>query len=409
MLTPPTMNRLGLLTPAVFVASTFFPAAAHALIPSTASTASTATGAVSTGTLGGTGTVAPPMIVTDLGDYDPLPAIHPTYGVVRSPLSSMVLSADIAATSSSCPAPQATYDWDRVASKSDDFGNATFGAGYWAGLTFSSRAGRAGAADAFTAEGLLRGYVTVFSSNHELARISGKASLTGTQGKSSYYVRVLGVDVRSRSVSGNLSGNESLYDASFLSASKTIWLGPVPVKFTGAIRGQLGISYAAQYATSTLSVQANPNASLNAFASAGVDVWFASAGVSGTLSLLKAGVPSRASAVVQPNAVTYSLDSDLALTSLSGQIDAYATLAGKKWTMCLARWSPAFQGTYAIVHAHSCENPIVRPVCGDRVCQSGETTTNCATDCGAPPPPPTNDDPPVPPQCRAKPWLCSEL
>lgn len=393
MLTRPPMNRLGLLTPILFVASTFVAVDAHALTLATTNT---------------TGTVATTGTVTNLGDYDPLPALHPAYGVIRTPLANMVLSSGAAITNA-CPAPQTTYDWDRVSSKSDDFGNNTFGAGYWAGLTFAGRAGRAGAADSFTAEGLLRGYVTVFSSNHELARISGKASLTGSQGKSSYYVRVLGVDVRSRSVSGNLSGNESLYNASFLSASKTIWMGPVPVKFTGAIRGQLGVSYLAQYANSTLSVETKPNADLYAFASAGVDIWFASAGVSGQLSLIKAGVPSKASAVVQPNAVAYSLDSDLTLTSLSGRIDAYATLAGNKWTMNLAKWNPAFQGTYPIVHLASCQNPIVRPVCGDRVCQSGETSSNCAADCGAPPPPPPGDDPPVPPHCLAKPWLCNTL
>lgn len=368
--------------------------------------------------------------VTDLGDYDPNPAAHPAYalkpatnvvvasrvGAIGSRLSNLgdiaavdgLVLSDGTPSGSACPAPQATYDWDRTFSKSDDFGNSTFGAGYWAGIIFTSRAGRAGGADTFSGEGLLRGYVTVFGSDKELARISGKATLTGSQGTSAYYVRVLGVDVKSKSVSGNLSGNESLYDASFLEASKTIWLGPLPVKFTGAVRGTLGVSYLAQYATSTLSVTAKPNANLYAYASAGIDVWLASAGVSGSLSLIQAAVPGKASAVVSPNAVSWSLDSDLTLTSLSGQIDAYASLAGKKWRMCLAKWDPVFSGTYPIIHAHSCSNPIVRPVCGDHVCQSGETSYNCSADCGAPPPPPPPppDDGPTSPLCRAKPWMC---
>jgi hypothetical protein len=394
------MNRLGLLAPLAFVASTFVPAAAHALTLNTVGVTSTGTrlpiAPISP-------TVAPIEIVTDLGDYDPQPVAHLAYGAIRVPLDGLLVSTGD--FTPACPTPQTTYDWDRVASKADDFGNDTFGAGYWAGLTFSSRAGRAGGPDSFSGEGLLRGYVTVFSSNHELARISGKASLTGSQGLSSYYVRVLGVDVRSRSVSGNLSGNESLYDASFFEASKTIWLGPLPVKFTGAIRGQLGITYNAQYASSTLSVEAKPNANLYAFASAGIDVWLASAGVSGSLSLIQASVPAKASAVVQPNAVAYSLDSDLTLTSLSGEIDAYAKIPGHKWTTRLAKWDPVYQGTYPIVHLHSCQNPIVRPVCGDGVCQSGETSYNCSNDCGAPPPPPPDDDP-LSPLCMAKPWMC---
>lgn len=394
------MNRPRLLSSTLFLASLLGTGAAHAL-PSTT-------------------VLAPPAELTlgteptiDLGDYDPNPAPHAAYGIVKAPVAAIsggVLSIDPGATiSSNCPAPQTTYDWDRVFSKSDDFGNNTFGAGYWAGLTFSSRAGRAGAADSFTAEGLLRGYVTVFSSNKELTRISGKASLTGSQGSSRYYVRLLGVDVRSGSAAGNLSGNESLYGASFLSASKTIWMGPLPIKFTGAVRGTLGVAYNATYANSTIALSAKPNAKLYAYASAGVDVWFASAGVSGSLTLIEAGLPSRASVIPQPNAVTYSLDSDLALSSLSGQIDAYASLAGKSWRMCLAKWDPAFRGTYPIIHMSSCQNPIVRPVCGDRVCQSGETSTNCSIDCGAPPPVSDPDEPPLPLYCRSKPWLCSDL
>jgi hypothetical protein len=76
--------------------------------------------------------------------------------------------------------------------------------------------------------------------------------------------------------------------------------------------------------------------------------------------------------------------------------------------MNLAKWDPVFQGTFPIIHAHACTNPIVRPVCGDGVCQSGETSSNCARDCGSPPPPPTGD-PDVPLYCRSKPWMCQDL
>jgi hypothetical protein len=363
-------------------------------------------------TLATTGTVQQ-EIVYDLGDYDPYPVKHTAYSLVTSPVIAtdalLVSDGSTTTSSSNCPAPTATYDWDRTYYKADDFGNSTFGAGYWAGIIFSSRAGRAGGPDTFSGEGLLKGYVTVFGSDKELVRISGKATLTGSQGTSGYYVRVLGVNVRSKSVSGNLSGSESLYNASFLSASKTIWLGPVPVKFTGAIKGTIGISYNAQYAMSTLSVETRPNAKLYAYASAGVDLWLASAGVSGSLTLIEAGVPSKAAAVVSPSSVAFSLDSDLQLKSLSGKIEAYATLPGKRWTTTLASWSPLFNATYPIIHIRSCQNPIVRPVCGDAVCQSGESYLNCAADCPAPPPEPGGDDYDVPLYCQSKPWMCQDL
>lgn len=339
--------------------------------------------------------------VVDLGVYDGTTSKHPAYALSTLPTVGM--------SSVDCPAPQATYDWERAYVKQDEFGNGTFGAGYSAGLTFTSRAGRGNERDTFTGEGLLSGYVTVFGSDREVARISGKASMTGSQGTSSYYVRLMGANVRSKSVTGNLSGTESLLDAALFSASTTIWLGPLPVKFTGAVKGNVGITYLGQYATSTLSVNATPSAELSAVASASIDIYLASAGVSGTLSLVKAGLPARAAAVVAPNSVSYSLDADLRLTSLSGRIDAWAHVPGKTWRLNLASWSPAFQGTYPIVHVFGCQNPIVRPVCGDAVCASGESYTNCPADCVAPPPVPPSDEPPLPIYCHSKPWLCTNL
>lgn len=396
------MDRIRLLRLTSLVAATLAPSAAHAL-PITGTD-------ITTNTIS-TATIAPAEEVVDLGSYDPAPASHPAYAIVKAPPATFAYANDLVFTetaSSSCPAPTATYDWDRVFSKSDEFGNSTFGAGYWAGLTFSSRAGRAGGPDSFTGEAMAKAYATVFGIDKEVAKISGKAQLVGTQGTSSYTVRVLGVDVRSRSVSGNLEESAPIYNATIFSQSKTIWLGPVPVSFKGAVKGTLGIDVKAQYTSSTLSGEAKPNAKLYATASAGVDMWLASAGVSGTLDLVKAGVPSKATAVVSPGNVTFGVDSDLTLSSLSGRIDAYATLPGKKWTMNLAKWDPAFQGTFPIIHAHACTNPIVRPVCGDGTCQSGETSSNCARDCGSPPPP-APDDPDVPLYCKSKPWMCSDF
>jgi hypothetical protein len=411
-LAPFSLSLLALLVPGSAAAATF---AATSTSTTSLSTATIATAP----TAPTTDTVAEPEVVVDLGNYDTTVIAHPTYSVVKNaPLAStllanvgdLVLAPDDSPTgpSPTCPAATATYDWDRVFSKSDEFGNSTFGAGYWAGLTFSSRAGRAGGPDTFRAEAMAKAYATVFGSDKEVAKITGTGQMVGTQGTSSYAVRVLGVTVRSRSVSGNLTENAPIYSATFFSQSKTIWLGPVPVSFSGAVKGTLGVSLEAAYAQSTLYASAKPNAKVYAQASAGVDVWLASAGVSGTLTLVEAAVPSRAGAIVSPNNVTFEVHSDLTLASLSGKIEAYATLPGKRWTMTLASWDPLFKGTYPIIHAAGCTNPIVRPVCGDGVCQSGETTTNCSRDCGSPPPPDT-DDPVVPLYCKSKPWMCSDL
>lgn len=411
------MNKLSLAPLSLSILALLVPGSAAAATFSAASTNTLSTAPIATAPT--TGTIAPAEVVVDLGNYDTTVTAHPTYSITKNaPLASsmvanvgdLVLAPDDSPTgpSPSCPAPTATYDWDKVFSKSDEFGNGTFGAGYWAGLTFSSRAGRAGGPDTFRGEAMAKAYATVFGSDREVAKITGTGQMVGTQGTSSYAVRVLGVTVRSRSVSGNLTENAPIYSATFFSQSKTIWLGPVPVKFTGAVKGSLGVSLEAAYSQSTLYAAAKPNAKVYAQASAGVDMWLASAGVSGTLTLVEAAVPSRAGAVVSPNNVTFEVHSDLTLASLSGKVEAYATLPGKRWTMTLASWDPLFKGTYPIIHAAACTNPIVRPVCGDGTCQSGETSSNCSRDCGAPP---ADDptDPDVPLYCQAKPWMCSDL
>src|SRR4029453_10535721 len=121
-------------------------------------------------------------------------------------------------------------------------------------------------------EAMAKAYATVFGSDKEITKITGAGQLVGSQGTSSYAGRVLGVTVRSRSVSGNLTESAPIYSATFFSASKTIWLGPVPVKFTGAIKGTLGVDLEASYTMSTLSAKAKPNAKVYAQASAGVDL-----------------------------------------------------------------------------------------------------------------------------------------
>lgn len=346
-------------------------------------------------------------VTYDLGNYDASTTLHPSYGIIKDQAATFIL-ADPNQSYDPCPAPSPTYDWDRVFSKQDEFGNSTFGAGYWGGLTFSSRAGRAGGPDTFTGEALLRGYVTVFDNDYELVRIRGTASLVGTQGSSSYVVRVLATDVRSGSASGNLTGTET-YQNTFIKKSKMIWLGPIPVTFTGSINGTLNLDYRAEYAMSTISLNAKPKGRIYAEATAAVDAWLASAGVTGTLTLIQAEVPSRAQVIVGPNTLAYGMDSSLLLSSLSGTVDAWAHIPGKTWRMRLASWSPLYNGTFPIVHVSSCQNPIVRPVCGDQVCQSGESHDNCPSDCAAPPPPPPETDPRVPVYCLSKPWMCSDI
>jgi len=167
-------HSLGALSFSALLASLFVPGAASAAPIDSLATSSTLA----------TAEIQPAEVVVDLGNYDPTPIAHPAYAITKNaPLASIAAIANLndlvlvddspTGPSPTCPAPTATYDWDRVFSKSDEFGNNTFGAGYWAGLTFSSRAGRAGGPDTFRGEAMAKAYATVFGSDKEIAKIFG--------------------------------------------------------------------------------------------------------------------------------------------------------------------------------------------------------------------------------------------
>lgn len=238
----------------------------------------------------------------------------------------------------------------------DDFGNSKFGGGYDASLTLTSTASSAPNMDKISAEAAVRALATIFGSNKEVAKLSAKAALQGTTGTSSISVRVMGNDIWSRSVSGNLVETKD-FSRTFFSASMRIWLGPVPVKFSAAANGAVGYSYSASYVAPYATLTATPYAKVYVVATAAVDAVVASAGVTGTLTILEASVPGTAKIGIQPSYLSYDVDVDLKLKSLAGKIEAWAKVwylfGSHKWTTTLASWD-GFQATFPIVDTSGC-------------------------------------------------------
>lgn len=342
----------------------------------------------------GTQVVTSPVIVHQLEPYDPLPQKHTAYAL---PTTSGVF---VESGTSGCPAVDPKASWAYSYTRADDFGNGTFGAGYDVLARVSGQAGTTAAGDRADALGRARALATVFGDSRTLARVEGKASLKNSLGTSSIVVNVLGTDLYSRSVSGNLTDNKS-WSKTFYSASKTIWFGPIPVSFKGSVKGNLGISYGAGYAASTFNLNTRPWMNAVATGSAGVDVLFASAGVAGSLTLLELALPSSANLAMSSTGATWGIQSDLTLKSLAGKITAYAELFGERWERTIASWGAPISKSFQVVRLSGCSSPIVRPRCGDNVCQSWvESPTSCSRDCGAPPPPPS--------PCELYPWKCGD-
>jgi hypothetical protein len=263
--------------------------------------------------------VGGPEELEELGELDDAPEPHASYGVLNAvyptakffqpldgslipavdpvappvtaiPFTGAVLNngniftgtlSTIEAMPSVCsgtPVPTYSKTW----SLGGDFGNSKFGAGYEASFTLASTASATPNMDRLSGEGVARAFATIFGNHKDVAKVAAKVALQGTNGTSSASIRVLGTDIWSRSVAGNLSESKT-FNKTFFSASQLIWLGPVPVTFKGTANGTLGYDYAATYVAPNVNLTAKPFAKAYSTATAAIDVGFASAGVTGSL------------------------------------------------------------------------------------------------------------------------------
>lgn len=138
--------------------------------------------------------------------------------------------------------------------------------------------------------------------------------------------------------------NRLPFDRSLVKGSKTFTLGPVPVTVTGEVRGDMGINVAARAArtsstASSVSLNGTAFARLYGRLSAGVGIPFASAGVSGqvTLAELRAG-KNVSVARVSATRVNYDNNFRVVINSLDGHADLYATLFGNRWDKKILDW-----------------------------------------------------------------------
>jgi hypothetical protein len=141
-------------------------------------------------------------------------------------------------------------------------------------------------------------------------------------------------------------------------ASTLVWIGPVPVTLAASGAGTIGITGNLSYGSATLAAAAKPYGILNASASASINLVVASAGVTANLQLINAAVPATASLkFLTTNQFQYTVDVDSTVSSLSGNVQAWAKVwyvfGSKKWTTTIASWS-GVTGTYPIVDVHGC-------------------------------------------------------
>ena len=267
-----------------------------------------------------------------------------------------------ARSSEACPttlgAPLGSFN--KVWSKSNTYGNTTFGAGYSASFTLNATGATGTANDRISAEAKGKANVTVLGAT---GGIEGYAygKIQNTTASDTMYLKVLGATVWNHSGAATMSANPS-WSRTLASASTLIWLGPVPVTLSASGSGTLGVQASFGYSAGVLAAKGRPYGNLKATASAGIDLLVASAGVSANLTLINASLPavaslSLATATDGKSQFKYDLDLDASLNTLSGNVQLWAKVwylfGSKKWTTTIASWS-GITATYPIVDVHGC-------------------------------------------------------
>lgn len=163
----------------------------------------------------------------------------------------------------------------------------------------------------------------------QLARAEGYATAKPTLNKAGFTLTVAGQKLYDPSFSTSASVGFA-YPVEFLSATKTYMIGPVPVLLTAELVGSLGVTVSGKFGTSTVTLGAEPYVSVDAALGAGVGCKMASAGVEGSLELVKVSVPATAAITFNGDRTfDWKLDLDLVVSGLSGEIALVAKLMGE--------------------------------------------------------------------------------
>lgn len=282
----------------------------------------------------GTDVVVPP------GDTAESAYVTPCTRIVNAPLETMTASAPLAASSYCNGQLNRNYHYE------NGFGNSNFGAGYVVDASVNNTPGTLG--PTFDARGEGRVYGRIFGTNRDAVQVSAYAnSPAGGAASASANVYILGSQVFARSFTATYSTGASFGPRRFFSANFTFTVGPVPITVSASADGSVGFTGTGNLSASTLVVNVTPTGSLTAVASASVNVIIVSFGVSGSLTLVNAALPSNLT--ISPCAATrWSLSVNRDIYTLSGQIDLWVKVKllfiNKKWTVTIARWS----GTHSV-------------------------------------------------------------
>lgn len=145
--------------------------------------------------------------------------------------------------------------------------------------------------------------------------------------------------------STKVSWNRTPIDKSLANSKKTFTLGPIPVTVSGDLRAKLGVNvtttaYRNSATASGVSLTGTASATLYGKLSAGVGIYFASAGVSGQVTF--AEVSANKTVKIDRTAakrVDYNNNFAFNIKSLNGKLDVYAEAFGARYDKKILDWN----------------------------------------------------------------------
>jgi hypothetical protein len=255
------------------------------------------------------------------------------------------------ATNPNAPAPttsQPTTDTSTVFNKSytrtEKFGNNIFGAGYYVNAYITATAATGSTAKKVEALGEGRVFATSFNTEKEIVR--GRAYISGQQGGSNSgtaTVYAMGQQIFTTNLYANFAPAPINWSRTFFTVSKTFMIGPVPLKVKASLSGGVKLTVTGQVGPTVAKLDAAPGGWASVTGSASVNIIIASFGVSSTLTLVNATLPSTGELFWNYCTLDWKLKSDLNLTTLSGIVEAYVKVKflffKKTWKVKIANWS----------------------------------------------------------------------
>ncbi|MDY7230329.1 hypothetical protein [Hyalangium rubrum] len=234
--------------------------------------------------------------------------------------------------------------YNKSYSRTQSFGNNIFGGGYAIDAAITATDGSLSEAkrvEAF-AEGKVFG--TAFNTQKELVR--GRVEIRGQQGGANSGTAALyavGQQIWSTNLSYTFAPAPINWSRTFLSASKTFMVGPVPINVKASLAGGVKLTVLGEVTPTVARLTATPGGWSNVTASASVSIIIASFGVEGSLTLINATMPSTGELFWPLCTINWKLKSNLALNTLSGTLSLYAKIKflffSKKWSVTIAQWN----------------------------------------------------------------------